>query len=147
MSDPRNPGAPSRRDDDALWIARVDDAFRPEPLDESGRARFAARLRERMETRRPTPLARLAPAAMVLAPAATALALAAAVGWALRAPAPQVRAAAPEAPAPQARAAAPADAQLTAWEWEVLLGDTLDAGRDEDLPEDYAAIAAAFRIP
>jgi len=56
VSDPRNPGAPSRRDDDALWIARVDDAFRPEPLDESGRARFAARLRERI---RPFVLRRL----------------------------------------------------------------------------------------
>ena len=79
MSDPRNSGAPSRRDDDARWIARVGAAFRPEPLDEAGRARFAARLRERIETRRPTPLARLAPAATVLA-------LAAGVGWALRAP-------------------------------------------------------------
>jgi hypothetical protein len=169
VSDPRNerrsPSLVTGSDDDARLVARIEQTFRPAPLDEHGRVRFEARLRERLEAPRRMPISRLAPIA-------AGVVLAAAVGWALRAttPAPEAsrtpvasgrlesqaapsRVASPDEaqltalPAEDQLTALPGEDQLTALDWEVLAGDTLASLREEDLPDDYAAIAAAFRIP
>ncbi|MBW2315540.1 MAG: hypothetical protein JRH10_15280 [Deltaproteobacteria bacterium] len=106
------------------WLEELDRHWRPEALDDVGRARFDARLRERMDaTARPSLVRRLAPVAI-------ALALMALAGLALRSP---------EVP--------PADeTQLAAWEWELLLSDELNDEDSSTLPEEYSAIASAFLI-
>ena len=118
-------------------LVRLVRRWAPEPLDEAARARFDARLAERIATEsrhRPGPLGRVAPAAAALGVAALAW-------WGLagspgRTPVP-----------PQAEAPAPWD--VVAWEWEVLLDvdSAGEAGSDEALPAEYVAIADAFGLP
>jgi hypothetical protein len=126
---------------DARLVARIDAAWRPEPLDDAGRTRFDARLRERLDAARPWRGARLAWAAV-------GLALVAGVAWSLRASDPgdaPPTVAAHEAPI-GAWPSAPEAARITAWEWELLAADAVAAARDDELPDEYAAIATVFQI-
>jgi hypothetical protein len=115
---------------DARWVARVGEVFRPAPLDDAGRTRFDARLRERIEAR--AARRRLVPAAV------TAAALAPLLAFALW-PAPRGT-----DPVQGARAGA-----VSAWEEELFLAS--DEAREDDveagLPDDYVAIAYAFSTP
>jgi len=129
-------GSEDGRESDAQLVERIARAYAPAPLDEVGRARFDARLRERLEAR-----SARGPRWWVtsLAGAGTLAALVlVAVGRG-----PLVDPAAP------IETAALSTAALSAWEWDLMLGSGLEADEadDEGLPEDYAAIASAFLVP
>jgi hypothetical protein len=118
---------------DARLLARVGEGFRPTPLDDAGRARFDARLRERIAvhgTRRP---------ALPTAAAAAAALLVLAIWAGGGVEAPQRTAVRPEA----------ATAEASGWEQELFLA--ADEARAEDveegLPDEYVAIAHAFSTP
>lgn len=110
----------------ADWLARVAEGWAPAPLDEAGRARFGARLAERIAAEERSTVVGW------LAPLSSALVVVALAWWGFTGgPAP--------APAVDAPRTAP---RTAAWEWEVLLEDgTQDA---LSLPDEYSAIAVAF---
>jgi hypothetical protein len=113
------------RESSQHFVERLAEHYRPEPLGPLERARFDARLRERIERRRRAPawVPSLAGVAAVLAliwwvwPAATA-------------------------PSPAAVDRAASDAS---WEADVLLVDAdAELAEEEYLPDEYVAIAFAF---
>ncbi len=117
-------GRDEHDDRDARLAARIDEHWAPAPLDGPGRARFDARLEERIAGDAGRP--RLAFAAGVLA----VLVLA---GWLAWTPGDG------DVPRVQTAAADPS------WELDLLLvsGGAVDFD-DEPLPADYGAIAGAF---
>jgi hypothetical protein len=126
-------GSSSERDEreaDARLVERIARSYGPAPLDEAGRSRFDARLRERLEQRR-----RPALGPLVASLASVAVLALWAVARGPLAPGP--------APVPVESAAA------AAWEWELLLGGELESSEaiEAELPEDYAAIASVFLVP
>jgi hypothetical protein len=133
---------------DARLVQRIAQGYGPAPLDEAGRTRFDARLRERLATRGARGPRRLV-ASLAGAGAAFAL-LVLAIGRGPLAPAPAPLGTAELSGAAGATAAlsraAVTTAALSAWEWDVMLGDELGTVEavDEGLPEDYAAIASVF---
>ena len=117
--------------DEARFFERIDASWQPEPLDEAGRSRFDARLRERLAA------ASGRRAGGWLLPAASALAVVALAWWGFQARGP---------------ADVPADAvawRVAEWEWDLLLGGELEGVGEEAsaLPEEYAAIASVFLNP
>jgi hypothetical protein len=118
---------------DARWIASVARHYGPAPLDAVGRARFDARLRERLEASGSSPASG---AGRRLAPAFAALAVAGAVAWSLL--------------GGVGGEPAPADeAAVVAWEWDLLLAGerwSEPTGDEAELPDEYVAIADAFLV-
>lgn len=116
--------------EDARFVARVSEAFAPPEPTPADRARFRARLDERLASRgRDRAWPWLVPAA---------LALAAALIVTLRAPVDEPS---PDAPP---LAATPADASETDPEQQALLAfaSDNDSSDEDSLPEDYQAIAS-----
>ncbi len=128
MAQPRDeatrPGA-----DDAAFVERLREGYRPEPLIPTRRAAFDTALRQRLEP----------PARRVWAAAAAATVTAAALVWlALPGDAP-----------PGTQVVSPG-VGVAAWEAEVLfpeeLGATLTSDDERMLPPDYLALASAFDL-
>lgn len=128
--------------DDARLVARLRDAFAPEPLSPARRAAFDAGLQERLERRRRRTV--LWPALGATLATAAVAALLVVRGAPELDPTPIAVAPAP-APAPSA---APASAPNVVGRAAALLyadAEVDDRDADDDgLPDEYAAIAGAF---
>jgi hypothetical protein len=126
MSTQRPPSDAESRDD-AAFVARLADAYAPPPMTPARRARFDARLAERVQRAR----LRFVP---VLAAGAASLAIALFV-------VSQLTRNGPVAPAPGARSPSPASA--------LVLAEALGSGSEfeEALPPEYQAIASLLGEP
>jgi hypothetical protein len=119
------------REREPRFVRQLAEHYRPEPLGPAERARFDARLRERVERDH-----RAAAWLPSLAGVAAALALALWL-WPAGPPTPETHVV--------AAADLPSDASDTRWETDVLLVDEDATLAEEDyLPDDYQAIAYAF---
>lgn len=121
--------------DDARLVARVRDAWAPEPLTPARRAAFDAGLQERLEHARRRHGLWPALGAGLVAALATLLLV-------------RAQPSAPPAPAVVAATDAVAMEKRTAWAADLLYSGGEDAGErdadDDGLPAEYAAIAGVF---
>jgi hypothetical protein len=132
---PKDPDRPALERDDARLVARVQDAWAPEPLTSARRAAFDAGLQERIERRQRR---------LGLWPALGAGLVAASI-------AALVLVREETAVAPTTTVVAAADARVgtaTAWAADVLYASGQDdeerEADDDGLPDEYAAIAGVF---
>lgn len=129
---PIDPERPALAGDDARLLARVREAFAPEPMTPFERTAFDARLQERIERRRRR---------LGLWPALGAGLVAASLAMLLLV---REEANGPPTPGSVAIATSQPRPASPAWAADLLYGDDDELDEDDGLPAEYAAIAGVF---